>query len=87
MIMVTSFLIGLLLVAVYFLWSGRECPECSWGARDVAALKGAQTTFDGLQQKVNTVPRNLSYTTSCDADPSGGACGVRATRPSKISLD
>jgi hypothetical protein len=83
LIMVTSLLLGILLVVSYFLYTGRECPECNWGSRDVEALKGAQTTFDVLQRKVDVIPRNMSYTTSCDADPSGGACGVKVKSPPK----
>ena len=78
LIMVIAFLGGLLAVAGYLLWTGRECQECSWGAQDSEALKGAQTTFDALQKKVDRIPRDMSYTTVCD---SGDGCGVRTRSP------
>lgn len=80
MIMILALLSGLLIVSVYYLVTGKECPECDWGVRDAQALRQAESTFDTLQQKADRIPRDLSYSASCDADPSGGACGIK-TRP------
>lgn len=81
LIMILSLLTGLLIVSVYYLVTGKECPECDWGVKDAQALRQAEGTFDALQQKADRIPRDLSYSASCDADPSGGACGIK-TRPS-----
>ena len=78
LIMLIAFFVGLLIAAGYFLWTGRECEECEWGAKDIQALRGAQSTIDILREKANKVPRGLDYTTECEAG--GDACGVR-TRP------
>jgi len=74
LIMVTSLLVGLLIAGSYILWTGKECPECEWGANDVEALKNAQVSLDALRAKANKVPRGINYTTECEAG--GGACGV-----------
>jgi len=77
LIMVMSLLLGLLIVALYYLITGRECPECMWGAEDAAELKKAEDVFDTLQTKANRIPRNLNYSAACDGDPSGGTCGIK----------
>jgi hypothetical protein len=53
------------------------CPTCGWGPDDIKALVAAEQTFDTLQNKVNVIPRDMSYRAKCDSDPSGAACGIK----------
>lgn len=82
LIMSTSFLLGLLIVAGYFMIKGTGS-DCEWGTKDIEELTKAQITFDSLRQKANKVPRGINYSTSCEADATGGACGVKTRTPPK----
>lgn len=89
LIMITSFLTGLLICGIIYAVTLEAppcpekecptCPTCTWGPAQAKQLADAQQAFRQLEQVVETVPRNLRYSTNCDADPTGTACGVSAT--------